>query len=366
MPFNRPTLQQLVTRITTDFSSRIIGATSFLRRSTIKIMGIVYAGAVYLVYGYLEYQSLQLFITDMDDENLVKAGAEYGVNQTPTAKSTGTGLATGTVGKIITEDSEIQSDAGLKYIIDADYTIPASGEVDISFIAEEAGANYNDDAGIELTFVSPIPGVDTIIIVDTAGVINGLDIEDLDLYRARVLTRKRKPPHGGASFDYVEWVKEVAGNTRAWAFKQYNGKGTVGVAFVRDNDTPIIPDSTERATTREYIVSHTDSITGETVGCPVGAEPGLFMIALSLKAIDFNIAITPNTAAIQAAGEQKLRDLFLASGGPGVTISKSQFTTAIGAIQNESAHEIADNKNISSATNEVPVLGTVTWSTYNG
>ena len=114
---------------------------------------------------------------------------------------------------------------------------------------------------------------------------------------------------------------EVSGVTRAWSFPQYQGFGTIGVAFVRDNDDNIIPNDTQRTTVRAYIVEHIDPGTGLIIGCPVTAEPGLFIVELSLYAINFNINIYPNTSAIQTAIQESLIDLILREGGPGETHS---------------------------------------------
>ena len=83
---------------------------------------------------------------------------------------------------------------------------------------------------------------------------------------------------------------EISGNTRAWISEEYQGVGTIGLSFVRDNDTNIIPNATQRESTKDYIIEHEDPITGETVGAPVTATPGIYMIELSLLSLDFSIA----------------------------------------------------------------------------
>ena len=65
MPFTKPTLQEIVDRIDSDIQSRITGATTFLRRSILKVLGRVLAGAIHLLYGYLEFQKDQLYFSPM-------------------------------------------------------------------------------------------------------------------------------------------------------------------------------------------------------------------------------------------------------------------------------------------------------------
>jgi len=72
MPFARPTLQEIVDRIVSDIQSRITGATTLLRRSILRVLARVYAGAVHLVYGFLEFMKDQIFVQSADAEYLEK------------------------------------------------------------------------------------------------------------------------------------------------------------------------------------------------------------------------------------------------------------------------------------------------------
>jgi len=364
MPFDRPTLSELDERIQSDFKTRIDGATSLLRRAILKIQARVYAGACHLIYGYLQYEKNQLFVTTADTDDLEVHGNEYGVARKSPTKAIGSGAATGTSGTVIPAGTELISDADKSYFTDEEYIL-ASGAATVSFTAEEYGEESNDEGGIYLYFVSPIAGVDSYITVDSSGITGGLDEEEDEDYRARVLTRKRRAPHGGADFDYENWMLEISGNTRAWAIPEYYGIGTVGCAFVRDDDTSIIPSAAEMATTREYLVEHTDPLTGLTVGCPVGAEPGLIMIELQEETLDFTIMISPNNSTVQSEVEEKLRDMILIKGGPAKTIYLSDIDAAISASATEVAHKtISPTDDIGIASNRVPVLGTVTLQDY--
>ncbi len=364
MPFSRNSLSEITTQIISDFQTRITGATSLLRRATLTVIAKVNAGEFHLLYEYLDYMARQLFVTTADEAGLESIASEYGITRNAAIKATGSGAATGTNGSVIPAGTESQSTDGQLYTTDSEVTI-ATGTATLSFTASVAGVDGNDDAGITLSFVSPISGVDTDVTVDSNGISNGADEETDSALRSRVLTRKRQPPHGGADFDYEVWALEVSGNTRAWSFPQYQGIGTIGVAYTRDNDTSIIPDSTERATTRAYIVEHEDPGTGLTVGCPVTAEPGLFMIELTLLSVDFQIDIYPNTTAVQNAIEANLTELIELDGGPGETLYLSRISEAISLASAEVRHRInVPTIDTTAATNQVHVLGTVTFGDY--
>lgn len=364
MPFTRNSLQTIIDRIVADFKTRIVGANSLLRRSALGVIARVNAGAFHLLYEYLDFQARQLFVTTADEAGLETHGAEYGIPRKTAAYSVGSGVATGINGTVIPADSELVSPNDHIYIIDTEVTI-AGGVATVDLTSQVAGADSNDDPGVLLAFISPIVGVDTDITIDSDGISGGTDEETDDSYRDRILTRKRRSPHGGAEFDYADWSLEISGVTRAWAFPQYQGAGTIGVAFVRDDDTDIIPNLTQREIVRSYIVEHEDPGTGLNVGIPVTAEPGLFIIELSLFAVSFEISIYPNTAAVRSAIEDNLVDLIAREGGPGNTLYLSQIDEAISLATGEERHDlIAPVADVSGAVNQVHILGTLTFGDY--
>ena len=364
MPFTRNSLSEIVDRIVSDFQTRITGATSLLRRSTLSVIARVNAGIFHLLYEYLDYQARQLFVATADEAGLEAIASEYGITRKAAIAATGSGSVTGTNGVIIPAGTELQSTDEQVYTTDDEETI-ATGTATLDFTASVAGEDGNDDAGITLTFVSPIAGVSTSVTVDADGIGDGADEETDEDLRERVLTRKRQPPHGGAYFDYEVWAKEVSGVTRAWATPLYQGIGTVGVAFVRDDDDDIIPSASEIATVRAYIVEHEDPATGKTVGCPVTAEPGLYMITLSKLEVNFNIDISPNTSAVQAAITANLEDLILRDGGPEETLYISRISEAISLASDEARHRLdAPVADVTANATQVHVLGAVTFGNY--
>ena len=364
MPFQRPTLTELVDRISSDIETRVTGGTSLLRRSVLRVLARVYAGAIHLLYSYLGYQAEQRFVAQADQNGLDELADEYGINRKAATYAAGTLEATGATGSVILEDSELQTSDGVVYTVDASATI-AGGVADIDVTASEAGADGNQDSGTELTFTSPAAGVSTTATVDADGLTGGVDEEDDSDLRARLLLRKQYPPYGGCSYDYTKWMLENSGVTRAWVFPAYNGLGTVGCAFVMDTSTPYIPSSVTMATMRAYLVEHTDPATGRTVGIPLGAEPGLSMIALSEQYTNFTISIYPNTLSVQTLIETELTDLFLREGGPGETIYISDIASALANISSLERFTINDPvADISATSSKIHRRGYVTFSDY--
>lgn len=367
MPFTKPTLQELVDRIEQDFETRVEGAeVPLLRRSVMRVKARVYAGAVFLVYGFLTWIKDQLFVSTADEENLVIHGAEYGINQNAADYAYGNYTATGTAGTTIPANTELEAPDGQVYIVDEDAIVAGSGSVLVAVTAKVAGIDGNQDPAVILTYVTPIAGIDSTGTVDSNGITEGTDQENIEDLRDRILDRKRQPPHGGASFDYIKWLKEISGVTRAWAIPQYMGVGTIGVAFVRDDDpVGIIPTSAQLVEAMDYIINHTDPASGDEVGIPTTAEPGLFMIEITEYAVDFQIDIYPNTSAIQASIRSQLADLLLNEGGPGETIYENEQNSAVGAAGGLVAFRInTPGSDIGIAVNRVPILGAVSFGDY--
>lgn len=364
MPFDRPSLREIVDRIESDFETRISGAGSLLRRSVLKVMARVFGGVVHLLYGFLDYQAEQLQVLTADSEGLDNAASEYGRVRRSSVKAQGSANGTGMNGTVIPEGTELQNSDGIVYLTDEDVTI-AGGVFTVDLTAEVAGADGNEDAGATLNFVSPIAQVTSTVTIDANGITGGTDEETDDSLRARVLARKRMPPHGGAEFDYEAWALEVSGVTRVWTIPLYQGIGTIAVIFVRDGDTNIFPTEEQRQTVKDYIISHDDPGTGLPIGCPVTAEPGLFVLAPEPLTVDFSIDIYPNTAEVRAAIETQLETLLYEEGGPEETIYLSRVQEAISLAVGEERHRLnSPIQDVTTTATQIHTLGTITWGSY--
>lgn len=365
MPFSKPTLDTIISRIESDLTSRISGASTFLRYSVLKILAKALGGQDHLIYEYLYYMSQNLFATTADTYYLELIGSEYGVTRNFGVKATGTVTASGTNGITIPAGTRLQSALGNVYLTNATIVI-AGGTASLAITAEAVGSGYNEAAGVPLSFISPIIGVDVTAYTATGGIDNGVDEETDDDYRERVLSRKRQPPHGGAPFDYETWAKELSGITRAWAIPEYMGIGTVGLGYVMDGEVDIFPTEAQRNATRAYLVSHTDPVTSKTVGVPVTAEPGFFMIPLTALTVNFSIQIYPNNTAVQSAITSRLEDLMTQDGGPAQILAVSRMYEAISSAAGETRSRLVyPTSDVVAATNQVHVLGDVTFSDYS-
>lgn len=349
MPFNRPTLQQLIDRAAADIASRVPGADARLRRTLLGVLARMHAGAVHGLYGYLDWLARQLMIDTAETEYLDRWGSIWGVTRKPAAKAKGNVIFTGTEGAVIPAATSLARADGVDFTTDAEVAI-AGGQATATVTAVQGGANGNTPAGVQLSLVTPIAGVNGAATVGALGLTQGTDTETDDALRTRLLERIQRPPQGGSASDYVAWAKEVAGVTRAWVYPQELGPGTVTVRFVRDDDANIIPDAAEVQAVQDYIDERRPVTAAVTVVAPVAVP------------LDLTIQLKPNTSSVQAAVQAELADLLRREAEPGSTILVSHIREAISIAAGETDHVlVSPTADVTHNTGEIAVLGTITW-----
>lgn len=349
--FLRPSLQNLIDRAQGDIEAGLPGADARLRRSNLNVLAGLIAGVSHGLHGHMAWLADQV-IPDTAEVEYLDRWATLWLNQPRKAAVAATGNVTftGTSGTLIPAGTSLIRADGVEYTTDADATLSA-GTVTAAVTAIEAGAAGNAIAGVAVTLTTPIAGVTSAATVASGGLTGGSDTESDDDLRVRLLVRLKEAPHGGASFDYVNWALEVAGVTRAWVYPQELGIGTVTVRFVRDDDASIIPDAGEVAAVQAYI----DALR------PVTAQ--LTVVAPVAVPLNFTIAVTPNTAAVKAAVEAELVDLLRREAEPGGTILLSHIREAISIAAGETNYTLtAPAADVTHTTGQMATMGTITWA----
>lgn len=355
MPFQRPTLKEIDERIRNDIASavRIPGtqrAAALLRRSVVAVKSRVYAGACHLLYGFLDWLSRQRFVHLMEDEFLDAEGSSLGMNRKGAACARGKIRVAGADGEVILKGRECVHDDGMSYRTTA-AAIVADGFATVSITAETAGVAGNLPAGTVLRVLGGDDSEDVEGVVTEDGLYDGCEIESDDLYRERILERKRQPPHGGAWFDYVMWAKEVKGVTRAWCLPMWMGEGTVGVMFLRDNDDDPFPNEEQCRAVWEHI---------EPLR-PVTASE-IHVISPERMEIDVSVKLSPDTDDIRAAVMDELADFLYRDGEPDGHLHVSRLSESISIATGEHHHGLIYPVNdIHVPKNAVPVLGRVVF-----
>lgn len=349
MAFQRPTLTEIIDRTFTDLVGRLSLQGALLRRSVVGVLARVLAGASHMLHGHLDWIAKQA-IPDTADEWLPRWASIWGVARKEAEFAIGDVSFVGTInGTVIPAGTTLKRSDGAEYETQADATVSA-GAATANVKAVDAGALGNADAGTLLTLVYPVAGVNSAATVAAGGIANGSDVEDNDSLRTRLLTRIQQPPHGGAEFDYKAWALEVPGVTRAWVYPLHLGAGTVGITFVRDNDSSMIPDVPEVQAVQDYI-DERRPVTAEAVVFAPVAEP-----------LDFTILVSPATAAVKAAIEAELRDFISRESEPGGTLYLSRINEAISIAAGEFDHTLSSpSADVVKTTGKLATMGAITW-----
>ena len=352
MPFARPTLPELIDRVTTDISGRVTGVQgAVLRRSLLGILARSEAGAVHMLYGFLEWAARQAIIDTAEKEYLERWAAIWKVFRKSADYATGAALLTGAVGSTVPAGTILQRQDGIQYRVLAD-GIFTGATLQPTVVALEAGADGDAPAGTPLFLLSPVAGVQST--GAAAGDINGgLDVETDPQLLSRLLKRIRQPPHGGASSDYELWALEVPGVTRAWVYPLQMGPGTVTILFVCDGETNIIPDAAKVAEVQAYINARR----------PVTAE--VFVAAPVADSLNMAVKLSPNTSAAQAAVRAEVADLIARDSKPGGPILISRLREAVSVAAGESDNAITSpTADVAHATGHMAIPGTITISSF--
>lgn len=297
MPFTRPSLNQIVKRIESDFKAGL-GLQTILRRSFLAVFAKAFGGASHTLHGYIEHGIEEKFFPDTGDEQtVIRWGTLYNL---PRREATFAEIiidVVGTTGATLGQGEIYARQDGLEYEVKEDVVVPAGTTVQARIVSTVEGETGNLNDGDTISLQSATPGIESDATVASTFT-EGENLEDLELYRQRVLDRLQLPPAGGKVTDYISFALKVAGVTRVWVLPNFLGEGTVGVTFVEDNEDPIIPNAAKVEEVQRQLLADEPQGTG-----------GSTAFAPNVLEINPQIQLKPNTAAVQAAVIAELEDL---------------------------------------------------------
>lgn len=381
MPYNRPTLSELRARNLAAIESELKGVGAPLRFSNLSILGTADAGLAYLHYGYLDWIARQSVPWSATDENLAGWAALKSVTQKAAHAGTNTSANfTGTPEKTVPAGTVLNRGDGYQYTTDAEIVIGSSGTGTGAITAAlpdpnddptGGGAAGNTPAGTQLSLDTSISGVDSVVTLATA-ITDGSDIESEDAFRARMLLAYQNTPQGGNDADYEGWALEVSGVTRAWTARRLMRAGTVGVYVMTDgtdtsnNGFPVGTDGISELENWSAVKATGDQGRVADHIYPLQPVTALVYVCSPIrKTVNFIIdgistADSTTTAAINAA----IDGVFFESGDPtGGKVLLSDLVIALSNVSGTSGFILTSpTANIITATGELPVRGTVTYT----
>ena len=358
MPYNPPRLPQLIAQAQTNIQSKLPGNPS-LKYSVLGALSYNQGAMISGLYDHQKWIARQAVPSEADDDIFIRHAAELGIYRKPASVAAGTILVNATQDAVIAKDAQLQrADGALYRVIEDTYGV---GDFTVRVESITAGLSLNVAEGVVLNFISPVVWVQNTALVQTIS--GGADIEPMQQMRERYIFRCQYPPMGGSRFDYVRWMRECAGVTRAWCWPRVHGGNTVGVAWVYDARDDILSTEIDQDVVMSYLDFHPDSLSGMPVGHSAGAE--VILIPITLKPLNLVIRVYPDNEEIRFNVANGINNALQALAAPGATIPRSHITQAISNAAGEYDHKLidppADVEAITSDPFELIVLGEIVW-----
>jgi len=354
MPFNRPPITTLQQRTASDFE--LAGLDPEVANAVVDGVRQALVGVSHGLHGHLDAQAKNYHPGTAKGEDLERHATWWGVGLLPATASGGNAVFSGGIdGSPIPVDTVMVRDDGAEFVVGAEVTI-SGGSATVALTAVKAGVDGNTDAGTTLSLVETLEGVPSQATVDGNGLTGGTEIEEEEAQRARLNRRVQNPIHGGSLTDYVTWALEFPGVTRAWAYGNEMGAGTVTVRFMMD-DT--YADGIPLAANATALFDYIEPLR------PAGMS-GLFVVPPIATPLNPIIKLSPNTTLVQAAVQAELEDLIRRvqpEDGTGKgTLKISHIREAVSLAAGEKDHEIVSPAaNVTLGDGEITTLGTPTW-----
>ena len=358
---------------------------ALLQKAILKIVGSALAALVFGLYGYLDWIAKQAVPFTAEDEFLAGWGALKRVYLEPATQAILTVQFTGGAGVDLPAGTPVNRTAdGFAYVTTAD-AIVVGATVTASIKAITAGSAGNCDDGTSVSLAAAVTGIQSSGSV-TATVTAGADVESQDDFRSRVMFAFQNTAQGGDEADYVSWARGVPGVTRAWCAPNGFGAGTVVVYFMMDNAESAhggFPQGTNGVSQHDQgpggaprdVVATGDQLTlADALITEQPVTALVYACSPIQNQIGFHIAGV-SSSTTQTEIDAALADLMLREGVPGGTIDLSDVNSAIGSVPGAAGYLIEaitstvggvtttypTNTNITNATGQLPVLGTVTY-----
>lgn len=224
--------------------------------------------------------------------------------------------------------------------------------------AQEPGPDGNVAAGAVLPLVSALAGLEPqSATVDADGITGGAALETPGALLDRLLARIRRPPHGGAAFDYPTWVLNEFAASHVAVRPLFDGPGTVGVVVAMGTRAaPRAPTPTEVSA----IARHLGQINGPQGERPVTAD--VTVLAATLRPLSLTMEVEPDTPGVRTAIEAAFAGFLAHEAVIGEPVWFSRLSEAISSAVGEYRHVLmAPTRDVPFGPLELPVPGPITW-----
>ena len=163
------------------------------------------------------------------EENLARIAALFGLSKQAAAGSVGAVVITCSADTTIATGTELVDGAGLSYQVTTGGTYSSGDTVPIAAVS--TGEDTNHAAEDVLRWVSTPPFCKNSVLVAAGGLTNGIDEEDDEALRARLIALLQSAPGSGNAEHVAEMAEESTGSVqKAFVYPAIQGPSTVHVA----------------------------------------------------------------------------------------------------------------------------------------
>lgn len=375
MPFQRPTLSDLRSRVAADITSGLPTADGLLRFSNLSILGKALAGLDHLNYGYLDWIAKQGVPYTASGEFLQAWAALKNIYQKDASHAGGVVTFPAAAEAIIDDGTQVVRGDSATYTVQGTVTAGAGGTISVAVLADVAGEAGNTPLGSLMTLGASVPRVQSSGVV-TSVITGGADQETEDSLFARMLAAYQSTPNGGSANDYVSWALAVPGVTRAWCSPNSFGVGTVVMYVMFDEANSAnqgFPQGTNGISANDNRVTAGNLAAGDqlTVANSIFIEQPVtamvYVCSPFASPVNFTITgLTGATTATRSAIAAAVAEVLMEQSAPltdGSFVALADVDSAIAAIAGTKGFVITSPvANITNTLGHLPTLGVITYA----
>lgn len=310
------------------------------------------AQSLYLNHLHLRWWGDQYMPDTAEAAALIRHASIWGVFRRPATKAVGYAVFSGVVGTTVPQGLLLRTPGGAVVETITPAAVGGAGVVGIGLRALEGGSGANTSGGVTLPLITTLAGLDPqAAVLDTDGLAGGTEQETDPSLLARLLKVIREPGHGGAAFDYPQWVQNAFAACKVKTISGWVGLGSVGVVVAMGTpDAPRPPTPAEISA----IAAHLETLR------PVTAE--VHVLACILMPTPLTIGLDPDTLANRAAVDAGIVEFFAHESEIGGRLYRSRLSEAISAASGEYRHNLpVPPGDIVAAACELATRGVITW-----
>ncbi|NCX55598.1 MAG: hypothetical protein EBW87_00145 [Burkholderiaceae bacterium] len=234
---NIPSLADLYNGILSNFETELGRPIPRFGKVFLRALAAVQAAKLKIVYLAIGKLQKNIFVDTADPESAggtlerfgrIKLGRNRFPAQAAQYDVAVTGLANGEIPALTTfKSNDDSANPGKLFILDLKYVMPSTSGT-IRLRALEAGTVSALDVGDILSCTVPLIGVNK-----TAEVVSEyvapLDVEDLEVYRAKVVDAFQLEPNGGSPGDFRIWASDAQGVKTVYPYAKNGSPGEINV-----------------------------------------------------------------------------------------------------------------------------------------